>query len=83
MAESTEPRAVIVRSVPIELAQFIKFAGLAESGGEAKNAVTEGLVQVNGVTEMQRGKKLQAGDQVTFRGETLIVVSEAGSIQKP
>ena len=73
MSDSPAPRPVIVRSTPIELSQLLKFAGLVESGGDAKNAVTEGLVLVNGVTEIQRGRKLEAGDQVTFRGETIVV----------
>ena len=73
MSDLPDPRPVVIRSAPIELAQLLKFAGLVESGGDAKNAVTEGLVLVNGVTEIQRGRKLQVGDQVTFRGETIVV----------
>lgn len=73
MSDPLSPRPIVVRSVPIELAQLLKFAGLANTGGDAKNAISEGLVQVNGVTEMQRGKKLQPGDEVTFRGETVVV----------
>jgi ribosome-associated protein len=68
-------RPIVVHTLPIELAQFLKFAGLAESGGEAKRAVEEGLVQVNGVTETRRGKKLELGDEVTFAGETLVVAA--------
>lgn len=73
MSNPTEPRAVVVRQVPIDLSQLLKFAGMTESGGDAKRAVTEGLVQVNGVVEMQKGKKLAAGDEVTFGGETVVV----------
>ena len=73
MSDPVSSRSVVVRSVPIELAQFLKFAGLTNTGGDAKHAIADGLVQVNGVTEMQRGKKLEAGDEVTFRGETIIV----------
>ncbi len=47
---STPARAVKVRQIPIELCQFIKFAGLAASGGEAKQLVAEGSVQLNGQT---------------------------------
>jgi ribosome-associated protein len=62
-----------VRAEPIELCQLLKFAGLAESGGEAKQVISEGKVLLNGVVEMQKRKKVIAGDKVTFGSETLIV----------
>ena len=55
----------------IKLGQALKAAGLAESGVDAKHAVEEGLVKVNGQTEYQRGKKLRDGDVVEFNGETI------------
>ena len=66
-------RSVKVRAVPIELCQFIKFGGLAASGGEAKQLVAEGSVMLNGVVETQKRKKLAAGDRVTLNGQTLVV----------
>ncbi|HEY0966747.1 MAG TPA: RNA-binding S4 domain-containing protein [Opitutaceae bacterium] len=66
-------RDVAVSRFPIELAQFLKFAGLFGSGGEAKEAVVAGDVQVNGTVETRRGRKLIAGDKVTIGAETLIV----------
>ena len=53
----------------IKLDAFLKFAGAAGTGGEAKNAVTAGQVQVNGEVCTQRGKKLRPGDRVTCGGE--------------
>jgi ribosome-associated protein len=70
---SSTPRKVIVREVPIELCQFIKFGGLTDSGGEAKQLISEGLVLVNGVVETQKRKKLAVGDQVKANGHTIIV----------
>ena len=55
----------------IKLGQALKAAGLAESGVDAKHAVEEGLLKVNGQTEYQRGKKLRDGDVVEFNGETI------------
>jgi ribosome-associated protein len=60
--DSTDPRQVIIREVPIELCQFIKFGGLAESGGEAKYLIAEGLVQLNGTVETRKSRKLDIGD---------------------
>lgn len=51
---------------PIELAQFLKFAGAFGSGGEAKEAVVGGAVTVNGQPETRRGRKLVAGDIVAL-----------------
>ena len=69
----SEPRDVTVRAVPIELCQFIKFGGLAESGGAAKQLVAEGGVLVNGAVETRKRKQLAAGDKVTVDGETIVV----------
>lgn len=68
-----EPRSVKVAEMPIELCQFLKFGGLTQSGGEAKQAIGEGLVQLNGVVETRKRKKLAAGDRVTFSGQTIVV----------
>ena len=70
---SPAPRTVSVRAVPIELCQFIKFAGLTDSGGEAKQAISEGRVRLNGAVETQKRKKLSAGDRVTLDGKVIIV----------
>lgn len=55
----------------IKLGQALKAAGLVESGVDAKYAVQDGLVKVNGQTETRRGRKLIAGDIVEFEGNTL------------
>lgn len=55
----------------IKLGQALKAANLAGSGVEAKYAIEEGRVLVNGQVEYQRGKKLRAGDVVTFDGNTI------------
>lgn len=70
---SAEPRPVIVREIPIELCQFIKFGGLTGSGGEAKQLISEGRVLLNGTVETQKHKKLAVGDRVTLNGQTLVV----------
>ena len=55
----------------IKLGQALKAAGLVESGVEAKFLIQDGQVKVNGQVEIQRGKKLVAGDIVEFDGETI------------
>ena len=58
----------------IKLGQALKAAGLIGSGVDAKLVIQDGLVKVNGETEVQRGKKLYDGDVVTFEGETIHIV---------
>lgn len=53
----------------IKLGQALKLAGLVESGVNAKYAIQDGLVKVNGEVELQRGKKLVNGDIVEFDGK--------------
>jgi ribosome-associated protein len=72
--DTSAPRSVTVKETPIELCQFLKFGGLAGSGGQAKQAIAEGHVLLNGVVETRKRKKLLAGDIVTFAGQTIVVV---------
>lgn len=55
----------------IKLGQALKAAGLVESGVDAKLVIIDGQVKVNGAVELQRGKKLHAGDVVEYDGETI------------
>jgi ribosome-associated protein len=54
----------------IKLDQFLKFVGVALTGGEAKLMIQEGEVMVNGMTETRRGRKLVKGDRVTVGRES-------------
>lgn len=59
-----------------ELKNLLKLANLVSSGGEAKYAILEGEVVLNGeVTKVIR-KKLKNGDVVEFNGEILKVVTD-------
>ena len=50
----------------IKLDALLKYASLVGTGGEAKFAVAEGLVKVNGEVCTMRGKKIRPGDTVEF-----------------
>ena len=54
---------------PVELFKILKFEGLTSSGGEAKTAIANGLVVVNGAVETQKRKKIVSGDVIAFNGE--------------
>ena len=70
---SSTPRNLAVREVPIELCQFIKFGGLTDSGGEAKQLISDGRVLLNGTVETQKRKKIVVGDKVKVDGHTIVV----------
>lgn len=55
----------------IKLGQALKVSGIVSSGVEAKIYIQDGKVKVNGNVEYQRGKKLHAGDEVEYGGETI------------
>jgi ribosome-associated protein len=57
----------------IRLGQFIKYAGLLDSGGNVKEAIIDGYVTVNGEVDRRRGRQLQVGDVVTFEGRSVRV----------
>lgn len=77
-AKNPDPaeRIITIRTPSIELAQFVKFAGLSESGGQAKQLITDGEVSVNGAVETRKGRQLGVGDRVTVGVETLVVAAE-------
>lgn len=52
----------------IKLDQFLKFTGVADTGGQAKHMVSDGLVSVNGTVVGERRKKLFHQDVVAVRG---------------
>ena len=60
----------------IKLDQFLKLAGVVETGGEAKQLIQSGQVSVNGSIETRRGRKLYHGDVVTVDGEEMVVQVE-------
>ena len=55
----------------IKLGQALKAAGFVDSGVDAKVVIQDGQVRVNGHVEIQRGKKLFAGDMVEYAGKTI------------
>jgi ribosome-associated protein len=57
---------VVLQQSPTELYKILKFEGLASSGAEAKIVIAEGQVKVNNQVELQKRKKIVAGDTIEF-----------------
>lgn len=70
---SLDHRVVEVTSEPVELYKILKFEGMAESGGQAKAVIAAGQVVVNGVVELQKRKKILAGDKIEFNGDKIVI----------
>ena len=61
--------------LPIRLDHFLKYVGIAQTGGHAKLLIQSGEISVNDVVETRRGSKLRSGDVVCYE-EQRFVVSE-------
>lgn len=66
-------KIIAIKTEFIKLDALLKFSGLCETGGEAKNAVQDGLVKYNGEVCTLRGKKVRPGDRVEFDGAVIEV----------
>lgn len=62
-------KTIIIQTEFIKLQDLLKFANLVESGGEAKERIQAGEVQLGGEVCTMRGKKIRPGDDVGFAGE--------------
>lgn len=69
--QDPDKQEIAIASEFIKLESLLKFAGVMETGGEAKLAIQAGEVSVNGEVCLQRGKKLRPGDLVTLDGVEL------------
>jgi ribosome-associated protein len=70
-------RDVEVRAGGIDLGQLLKFAGFADTGGDAKALLAEGVVRVNDEVDARRGRTLRDGDVVAVGDEEPVRVVEA------
>lgn len=66
---------VFIRDEYIKLGQALKLAGTVGSGVDAKFAINDGLVKVNGEICTERGKKLREGDVFSFEDKEYVICS--------
>lgn len=60
-----------IREEATALYKILKIANLVSGGGEAKQAISEGYVSLNGEVETQKRKKIYAGDLIYFNEQYL------------
>ena len=51
----------------IQLDQLLKWAGIAESGGQVRLFIEDGLIKVNGINIHERRKKIHPGDIIEIK----------------
>lgn len=59
---------VAIETPYIQLDQFLKWAGILESGGQIKPLLEDGMILLNGAVASERRKKLYPGDTVAIKG---------------
>jgi len=67
-----------------DLQTFLRLCNLVDSGGEAKTVIQDSQCLLNGIIETRRGKKLYAGDKVSYLSavdlDVATVVEEKGYV---
>ena len=67
---------IIIKTEYIKLDSLLKLSSVTATGGEAKNIIKDGFVQVNGSVCIERGKKIREGDRVSVGGEIIEIAVE-------
>lgn len=67
---------ILIHTPFIKLEALLKFAGLCETGGEAKERIQNGEVTLNGEVCTMRGKKCVAGDVVELDGRSVTIAED-------
>ena len=66
-------QVIKIKDDNIKLGQILKLAGLVDNGVEAKYAIQNSLVFVNGQIDTRRGRKIVSVDIVKFKDEEIKV----------
>ncbi len=59
----------------IELKNLLKVANLCDTGAEAKSAIGEGLVLVNGIIETRKACKIRSGQVVSYNDKKITITA--------
>ena len=75
-AVPNKQETVTIHTEFIQLQAFLKFMGIAETGGHAKEMIADGIIKVNKEVCTARGKKLRDGDTVSAFGTDYTIQNE-------
>lgn len=76
MKNKTQKITFALEGPYIELIGLLKLLNIAETGGQAKYLVDEGLVFRNGEVELRKRAKLIPGDKITFQDVEIEIVNQ-------
>ena len=71
---ATETIEVEIHTEWIPLDKLLKFAGIAESGGQAGEWILDGAITLNGEVVQEKRKKIRPGDVVRLGEEIILKV---------
>ena len=60
---------IVINTDYITLGQFLKLADIIQSGGEAKSFLAENEVEIDGISDNRRGRKLRGGEILEILGQ--------------
>ena len=67
------PLEFVLRGEYVELCNLLKLVDIAQSGGQGKLMVSDGIVKVDGKVELRKTAKIRAGQHVECLGHRVIV----------
>ncbi len=62
----------------VALCDLLKIVCIAQSGGQGKQMVADGIVTVDGETELRKTAKIRAGQVVECLGQSIQVIAPSG-----
>ena len=60
---------ITINTEYITLGQFLKLADIIQSGGEAKTFLAQNEVEIDGISDNRRGRKLRGGEVIEILGQ--------------
>ena len=60
---------ITINTEYITLGQFLKLADIIQSGGEAKSFLAQNEVEIDGISDNRRGRKLRGGEVIEILGQ--------------
>ena len=61
---------ITINTEYITLGQFLKLADIIQSGGEAKSFLAQNKVEIDGISDNRRGRKLRGGEIIEILSQT-------------
>ena len=70
------PVEFVLRGEFVELCNLLKLTDIAQSGGQGKQMVADGIVRVDGQVELRKTAKIRSGQRVECLGQSILVKAE-------